>query len=106
MAVVLQIDFQFPTHLMGEALTQGARPLAESINEEPGFISKIWTENAETGEAGGIYIFTEQALAERYGSMHSQRVAAMGATEIRAKIFNINTELTNINHGHYQRSER
>lgn len=103
MAVVLQIDFTFPAHMMGDALTQGAQQLAHSINEEPGFISKIWTENASTGEAGGIYVFTEQVLAERYAKMHSERVAAMGATNIRAKIFDINTQLTDINHGQYQR---
>ena len=102
MAVVLQIDFRFPVHLMGEALTEGARALAETINIEPGFISKIWTENADTGEAGGIYIFTDQASAKQYADMHSIRVAAMGASEIRAKIFNINTELTDLNRGHYQ----
>ena len=103
MAVVLQIDFKFPTQLMGAALTQGARPLAEIINEEPGFISKIWTENAETGEAGGIYIFTEHALAQQYANMHSERVTAMGASDIRVRIFNINTELTDLNHGRYRR---
>lgn len=103
MAVVLQIDFTFPAHLMGDALTQGARQLAHSINEEPGFISKIWTENASTGKAGGIYVFTEQALAERYATMHSKRVAAMGATDINANIFDINAELTDINHGQYRR---
>ncbi|MBO1519006.1 monooxygenase [Oceanisphaera pacifica] len=103
MAVVLQIDFTFPVHMMGEALTQGAQQLAHSINEEPGFISKIWTENTHTARAGGIYIFTTQALAQRYASMHTERVAAMGATDIKANIFDINTELTDINHGHYQK---
>ncbi|MFD1007712.1 monooxygenase [Oceanisphaera ostreae] len=102
MAVVLQIDFTFPAHMMGDALTQGALQLAHSINEEPGFISKIWTENIRTGKAGGIYVFSEHALAERYATMHSSRVAAMGATDIVVKVFDINTELTDINHGRYQ----
>lgn len=103
MPVVLQIDFNFPAHMMGDALTEGAQQLAHSINEEPGFISKIWTENARTGEAGGIYVFTERGFAERYARMHSERVAAMGATNIRTKIFDINAHLTDINHGYYQR---
>ncbi len=101
MPVLLQIDFKFPKEMMGDALTEGARELAHSINQEPGFISKTWTENAETGEAGGIYVFTDKLLAEQYAQMHSQRVAAMGATEIRAKTFDINTALTDINRGHY-----
>ncbi|GAA3721854.1 monooxygenase [Oceanisphaera sediminis] len=101
MPTLLQIDFKFPTEMMGDALTEGAKELANSINQEPGFISKIWTENAETGEAGGIYVFTDKAFAEQYAHMHSQRVAAMGATEIRTKIFDINTTLTDINRGQY-----
>jgi solute carrier family 25 protein 39/40 len=101
MPVLLQIDFKFPREMMGDALTEGARELAQSINAEAGFISKIWTENAETGEAGGIYIFAGRASAERYSSMHSARVASMGARDIRAKIFDINTALTDINHGQY-----
>lgn len=103
MAVVLQIDFTFPTQMMGDTLTQGARELAHSINQEPGFISKIWTENTHTGKAGGIYIFTDSTQAQRYATMHSERVAAMGATDIRAHIFDINTELTDINYGQYQK---
>ncbi|MBR9858234.1 MAG: monooxygenase [Gammaproteobacteria bacterium] len=101
MAVLLQIDFSFPAEMMGDALTEGARELAQSINREPGFVSKIWTENAQTGEAGGIYVFTERPLAEQYAQMHRERVAGMGASDIRVKIFDINAPLTDINHGRY-----
>lgn len=45
MPSLLQIHFNFPAELMGAALTSAAMPLAESITKEPGFISKIWTEN-------------------------------------------------------------
>lgn len=45
MAVVLQVDFSMPAEMLGEALSKSAVGLAESINQEPGFISKIWTEN-------------------------------------------------------------
>ena len=45
MAVLVQFDFGFPGEMMGPALTAMARDLAESITKEPGFISKIWTEN-------------------------------------------------------------
>jgi len=40
--------------------------LAKSINEETGFIWKIWTENEVTKEAGGIYLFETKADAEKY----------------------------------------
>lgn len=99
MAVILQIDFTIPVKALGDNLVAAARGLAESINLEPGFISKIWTENAETGEAGGIYHFTDRASAQAYLAMHSRRVEAMGAENIRGRIFNINETLTAINHG-------
>ncbi|GAA0783950.1 monooxygenase [Marinobacterium sediminicola] len=99
MAVILQIDFTMPAEMLGENLTNAARELAESINQEPGFISKIWTENAATGEAGGIYHFTDRASAQAYLEMHSKRVEAMGAEQIRSRIFDINETLTAINAG-------
>ena len=37
---------------------------SKSINEEDGFHWKIWTENEETKEAGGIYVFEEKQDAE------------------------------------------
>lgn len=37
---------------------------SKSINEEEGFQWKIWTENEETKEAGGIYVFEEKQDAE------------------------------------------
>jgi len=65
MSSLLQIHFNFPAEQMGAALTDAAMPLAKSITREPGFISKIWTENPRTGEAGGIYLFEDEASAGR-----------------------------------------
>ncbi|MBV0933639.1 monooxygenase [Marinobacterium weihaiense] len=99
MAVILQIDFTMPAEMLGENLTEAARGLAESINQEPGFMSKIWTENTATGEAGGIYHFADRASAQAYMEMHVKRVEAMGAKNIRGRIFDINETLTAINYG-------
>lgn len=62
MPSLLQIHFNFPAQMMGPALTTAAMPLADSITREPGFISKIWTENPRTGEAGGIYLFEDEGV--------------------------------------------
>ena len=99
MAVLVQFDFGFPGEMMGPALTAMARDLAESITKEPGFISKIWTENPKTNEAGGIYLFTDEASATAYATMHTARATAMGAQNLRCKIFFINEELTRITKG-------
>lgn len=99
MPSLLQIHFNFPAEQMGPALTAAAMPLAESINREPGFISKIWTENLRTGEAGGIYLFEDEASALAYATMHEQRVLAMGASAVQYKLFDVNEPLSRITRG-------
>ncbi len=73
--------------------------LARSINEEEGFIWKIWTENPEAQEAGGIYMFETKETAQKYIDMHSKRLAGFGINEVNAKIFAINSKLTEITKG-------
>ncbi|UBH28511.1 monooxygenase [Aeromonas enteropelogenes] len=99
MPSLLQIHFTFPAEQMGPALTEAAVPLAESITREPGFISKIWTENPRTGEAGGIYLFEDEASARQYVQMHEQRVLAMGASDVQYKLFDVNKPLSRITFG-------
>ena len=98
MAKLLQIDFPF-TGPFGADMANQLRELAESIATEPGFLWKIWTENADSKEAGGIYLFKDGASAEAYLSKHSARLASFGIEGIRARIFDINTELTRIDRG-------
>lgn len=99
MAVVLQMSFKMSPDLLGENLVEPAKPLAESITKEPGFISKIWTENPAQGEAGGIYIFADRQSAETYLTMHKARMTQAGAQDIDAKIFDISEPLTKITLG-------
>ena len=98
MATLLQIDFPFQGPF-GAEMSAALAELARSINFEPGFRWKIWTENAATHTAGGIYLFTDEAAARAYLAMHSERLAAFGVTGINAKFFDINFALTAINDG-------
>lgn len=100
MTVLLQVDFSMPAEMLGDNLSKSAIPLAESITNEPGFISKIWTENLETEEAGGIYLFTDRKSAEQYWEMHQKRIASFGVKNVTGKIFDINLPLTKITRGH------
>ena len=95
MTTLLQMDFPMDDPF-GDALTEAMKSLAESIAAEPGLIWKIWTENASTKEAGGIYLFENQDLAEKYLKMHSARLAAFGITQINAKFFSVNKALSAI----------
>jgi len=50
---LLQIDF--PSHgPWGDDLTKKASDLAHHLNETPGMVWKIWTENSRTGDCGGV----------------------------------------------------
>ncbi|OJU86848.1 MAG: monooxygenase [Burkholderiales bacterium 66-5] len=98
MAVVLQVDFTMDGPF-GTALSTAFEGLARSISNEPGFLWKIWTENAQDKQAGGIYLFDTRAHAQQYLDMHSQRLTQAGVRDIRARIFDVNEALTGINKG-------
>ena len=98
MAYVLQVDFKM-NGPFGDEMADAFSDLAKSINEEEGFLWKIWTENPQINEAGGIYIFETRETAENYIEMHSKRLAGFGISEVNAKIFAINSKLTEITKG-------
>lgn len=98
MSYVLQVDFKM-NGPFGDEMAEAFSDLAKSINEEDGFIWKIWTENSEKNEAGGIYLFETKETAEKYNIMHTSRLADFGITDINAKIFSVNPKLTEINKG-------
>jgi hypothetical protein len=94
--VVLQMDFASPPP-WGEERNAKLRALAESIAADtPGLLWKIWTENQSAGRAGGLYCFATRAEAEAYQAMHTARVTARGATDIRAAIWDVNESLSAI----------
>lgn len=98
MPYVLQVDFQMDGPF-GDEMAEAFTDLAKSITEEPGFIWKIWTENPEAKEAGGIYLFETTETAEKYLDMHTKRLAGFGINGVTGKIFAINSKLTEITKG-------
>ncbi|WP_421052569.1 monooxygenase [Lysinibacillus capsici] len=98
MTYVLQVDFKLDGPF-GDVMAEAFSDLAKSIYEEEGLLWKIWTESPETNEAGGIYLFESKRTAEQYIAMHSKRLAEFGITTINAKIFAINSKLTEVTKG-------
>lgn len=92
---LLQIDFPF-TGPWGEALAQAMPLLARSIADEPGLIWKIWTENPTEQRAGGIYLFADADAANRYLTMHTERLKSFGIAGIQARCFSLNATLGRI----------
>ncbi|BBV47537.1 MULTISPECIES: monooxygenase [Gammaproteobacteria] len=95
----LHFDFHGP---FGPEMSRQLVGLAESINSEPGFIWKIWTESKDNQEAGGIYLFQDEDTALAYVKKHSERLKPLGVSEVIYKIFDVNEPLTKINRGQAQ----
>lgn len=95
---LLQVDFKMDGPF-GEEMANSFQDLARSINDEEGVIWKIWTENEETKESGGVYLFKTIESAEKYLTMHTARLTSFGIKDIRGKIFKVNEALSAINHG-------
>ncbi len=95
MSYILQVDFPHDG-IFGEEFSKAFVDLANDISNEEGLIWKIWTENKETKEAGGIYLFSNEIDAKRYLEKHTKRLEAFGYKDIRAKIFIVNEALSKI----------
>lgn len=93
MKKLLQIDFSMEAPF-GVQMSEAFEPLAKSIAQEKGLIWKIWTENAQTKEAGGIYLFEDEESAMKYLQMHTKRLNGFGIAPINAKVFDINVPLS------------
>ena len=92
----LHFDYHGP---FGTEMSSQLSELAESINREPGFIWKIWTESEKNQEAGGIYLFQNEETALAYVKKHAERLKPLGVEEVIFKIFDINESLSQLNHG-------
>jgi hypothetical protein len=95
MAYLLQVDFPHDG-IFGDEMSKAFADLAKDIAQEEGLIWKIWTENESKKEAGGVYLFENEADAQRYLKKHTERLTSFGYTNIRAKIFSVNETLSRL----------
>eukprot|EP00761_Pharyngomonas_kirbyi_P013156 gb/GECH01013183.1/.p1 GENE.gb/GECH01013183.1/~~gb/GECH01013183.1/.p1 ORF type:complete len:105 (+),score=27.60 gb/GECH01013183.1/:1-315(+) len=98
---ILYMDFPFPNGPWGEEMLKVCKEMAEDIAKQDGLVWKIWTENKEKGEAGGIYLFKNEELLNKYVEMHKKRLAGFGIETVNAKIFDVNEPLSDITRGPY-----
>jgi hypothetical protein len=89
----IEFDFHGP---WGDALAQACSELADDIAREPGLRWKLWTEDAASGRAGGVYLFDSAELAQTYLAKHRGRLAAMGVAEasVSARVTEVNERLS------------
>ncbi|HEX8138904.1 MAG TPA: monooxygenase [Pyrinomonadaceae bacterium] len=95
---LLQMDYPF-SGPWGAEMAEEYAGLAGRIAEVPGLICKVWTENRASGEAGGIYLFEDEASLDAYLVPKLERMKAFGIKDIRARKFDVNEPLTRITRG-------
>jgi hypothetical protein len=94
------VQFDFPAQgPWGAPMSVAYSEMAQDIAAEPGLRWKIWTENAETRMAGGIYLFDDEALAQAYAEKHAKRLESLGVTDIRALLIDVNEALSQATRG-------
>ena len=63
-AQILQVNFKF--NVPRAQFEDDASSLAQAFAEIPGCVWKIWPMNEDESEAGGIYLFADEASLENY----------------------------------------
>lgn len=99
MLKLLQINFyHFPPD--PEIAREMAQQRATAIAQWPGLLWKIWIFNDITSEAGGIYLFQDEASAHAYlSSPIIQGLKQLpGVEDFVAKLFDIAPNLSQLTH--------
>lgn len=96
---MLQLNFKFS--VTGEQYTGAVSPLAEDFAALPGLRWKVWMINETESEAGGIYIFDDEASLQAYldGPLAAQVTSHPALSDFSVKIFDVMDEVTAITRG-------
>ena len=96
---ILQINYKFGTSAadLSKALLPAAQPIADS----QGLLWKIWLMNEAASEAGGIYLFEDEAAANTFlgGPIVGALKANPAVSDIRVKIFGVSEAHTLVTRG-------
>lgn len=95
---ILQINFDFAGSWADYEAGNAAS--ASQIAGVPGLGWKVWLKNATTGEAGGIYLFHDEAAAQGFAGQAAAMLAALPqVTNVSIKPFGVIESLTAITRG-------
>ena len=96
---ILQINYKFgiPAADFSQALLPAAQPIADS----PGLLWKIWLINEAANEAGGIYLFEDEAAVDGFlgGPIVSAFKTNPVVSDIRVKMFDVSEAPTLVTRG-------
>jgi hypothetical protein len=97
--VILQINLRF--HRLPADLPAAFAPAAAAIAAVPGLRWKTWLVNESTHEAGGHYLFDDDAAAQAYldGPVIANMKHLPGLADHSIKRFHVLEELTTVTRG-------
>ncbi len=86
---ILQINYKFG--IPAADFSRAMLPAAQPISESPGLQWKIWLINEADSEAGGIYLFEDEAAVNVFlgGPIVSAFTANPVVSDIRVKVFDV-----------------
>jgi hypothetical protein len=98
-AQILQINFQF--NVPRAAYEQAVSPLAGEFAAVPGCRWKIWLMNEAASEAGGIYLFEDEAALQSFlqSSLAAQVTSHPALSDFSVKPFEVLKAVTQITRG-------
>lgn len=93
---ILQVNFKF--NVPREEYESTVSPMAQLFTDVPGLLWKVWLLNEKDSEAGGIYLFADEAsLAEYKASpLVSSVLAHPALSDFTIKQFEVMTEVSRI----------
>lgn len=96
---ILQINFKFS--ISQAELEQAFAPAAQPIADTPGLRWKVWLMNGADHEAGGVYLFDDEASLQAY--LNGPIVASLGSnpalSNVAVKVFDTIESLTLVTRG-------
>jgi hypothetical protein len=96
---ILQLNFKFS--VTGDEYTSAVSPLAEDFAQLSGLRWKIWMLNEAESEAGGIYLFDDEASLKAYleGPLAAQVTSHPALSDFSVKLFDVMDDVTAITRG-------
>lgn len=98
-ARLLQLNFNFS--VTGQEYEAAVSPLAEAFAALDGLIWKVWMINEDEGEAGGIYLFDDEASLQAYldGPLAEGVINHPALSQFNVKKFDVMDALTEVTRG-------
>ena len=96
---LLQLNFKFS--VSGAEYEEAVSPLAHDFAALDGLIWKVWMINEEDGEAGGIYLFEDEASVQAYldGPLAAGVIDHPALSEFTVKQFDVMAGVTEVTRG-------